>query len=211
SALHLAAKHNQARSIDALIEGGAELELEDRKGYTPLHVAATFDSEAAIRALLRHGAEIDTIATDDMLSPVGSAITEGHKAAVAILLAAGADVTCREGGKSGLDHAVWASQDVAGSQDGEDSGVGHDTLERRMDVVRILLQHGADAAEVDSGGYTALHTAAWLDLVPAIDLLVEAGANLEAKLEENEHTPLLVATADAGNVAAIKALVSHGA
>ncbi|CAM9872900.1 unnamed protein product, partial [Ectocarpus fasciculatus] len=60
------------------------------------------------------------------------------------------------------------------------------------------------------GGRTALHWAAWAN-ASAIDLLVEAGANLEAKGGVDEATPFHFAAGQGGNAAAIEALARHGA
>ncbi|CAM9997383.1 unnamed protein product [Scytosiphon promiscuus] len=208
SALHHAAKHDEEGSIVALVEGGARLELEDDEGFTPLHVAAAFDSEAAIRALIRHGAEVEAV-TNDNLTPVMLAIKEGHEGAVGTLIAAGADIHSQGGTQSGLEHAVWSAARAVDSEEGD--YIPHDAMEKGISLVRTLLRHGARAGDASHGGRTALHTAGWLDLAPVIDILVEAGADVDAKTEEGDKTPLFIACKNAGNVSAINALVRHGA
>ena len=61
AAIHRAAEGGQAGAIDALIEAGADIELKDSDGWTPLCLAAC-DTQCqatqfqAMRALLHHGA-----------------------------------------------------------------------------------------------------------------------------------------------------------
>lgn len=59
SALHEAADEDQAGSVDALIEAGADTELCSNVGLTPLANAAPLANAKSSLALLRHGAAID--------------------------------------------------------------------------------------------------------------------------------------------------------
>ncbi|CAN0362642.1 unnamed protein product [Ectocarpus fasciculatus] len=80
-----------------------------------------------------------------------------------------------------------------------------------IDLTRQLLQLGARATDSTSDGCTALHWAAWSMNASAIDLLVEAGANLETRTTYDGSTPLHLAASQGANAAAIEALVRHGA
>ncbi|CAM9955978.1 unnamed protein product [Ectocarpus sp. 6 AP-2014] len=51
---------------------------------------------------------------------------------------------------------------------------------RSLATMRALLQHGANVNSPDDLGFTALHWAAYFDASAEIDVLVEAGADLEA-------------------------------
>lgn len=191
SALHNAALHNAVNSIDALVKAGANLENRDAEARTPLRVAAGGDTEAALLALLRHGADKESKGVDG-LTPLLDAMENDLWGIATALMAAGADVNVRDesNGYSPLDCAVRS--------DG-------------MDLTRQVLQRGAIAAESSSDGCTALHWAGWNMNASAIDLLVGAGANLEAKLAAEEVTPLNLAARQAGNAAVIEALARHGA
>lgn len=185
TALHYAAEHNQVASIDLLVEAGANLELQDLRGHTALHIAAYFpDCEAAVLALLRHGE--DTEKRDyNSLTPLLVAIKERHYNAAMALIAAGADV-CAAAYYSALELAIHTEC---------------------IDIVRLLVQHGASAIEPRlDRGFTPLHWAAWCNNAPAIDFLVESGANME---EENLVMP--GGAWHAQNLEAITALVHHGA
>lgn len=189
TALHHAAKHNQVGSIDALVDAGADLELQSTTESTALHFAAAFpDCEAAVLALLRHGADKEAMDVDG-LTPLLVAVQKGNEASAMALIAAGAD--CSGGDRhSSLELAVEG---------------------RCVALMRVLVENGANVSDSRVGGHTPLHWAAWLDYGPAIDFLIESGANVEAKLDNGEDTPFHFASASAGNLEAIAALVRHGA
>ncbi|CBJ26705.1 ankyrin repeat protein [Ectocarpus siliculosus] len=191
SALHHAANHNAVDSIDALVNAGANLENRDAKGCTPLRVAAGCASEAALLALLRHGDDKESTGVDG-LTPLQDAMENDLWGIATALMAAGADVNVRDGsnGYSPLDCSVRS--------DG-------------MDLTRQVLQRGAIATASASDGYTALHWAGWNMNASAVDLLVEVGADLEAKVALDGCTPLHLAARQAGNAAVIEALARHGA
>lgn len=61
TATHRAAENNQACTIDALIEVGADIEVKtNTSGRTPLRDAALGDNRDAMLTLLRHGAAVNT-------------------------------------------------------------------------------------------------------------------------------------------------------
>ena len=76
--------------------------------------------------------------------------------------------------------------------DGGTSALDWATFHGRVDVMRYLLQHGVDVNDAsDKTGFTALHVGASSNQVGAIDVLVPAGADMDAGKGE---TPLHVAT-----------------
>ncbi|CAM9645025.1 unnamed protein product [Ectocarpus fasciculatus] len=78
--------------------------------------------------------------------------------------------------------------------------------------MQALIRHGVDVNAPDSNGCTALHSAAMGDKVGAIDVLVEAGANINVQGGKYElrYTPLHMAS-DKGSSEAALSLVKHGA
>ena len=62
-------------------------------------------------------------------------------------------------------------------------------LEKRADLVRILLEHGADPSRADHEGSTALHFAAQAHLPDVAQLLLDKGAPVDP-LDHLGQTPL---------------------
>ncbi len=83
---------------------------------------------------------------------------------------------------------------------------GRDDVEK----VRALLEEGADVNATQGDGMTALHRAARTGSLAMAELLIGAGANLEARTRLGEHTPLHVASAS-GRSGVVALLVAAGA
>jgi ankyrin repeat protein len=77
-------------------------------------------------------------------------------------------------------------------------------------AVLALLEQGAEVSAAQGDGMTALHWAAKLGDAELVDLLLLAGANIQAKTRIDATTPLLLA-AEAGNAGVIRALLAAGA
>jgi ankyrin repeat protein len=79
-----------------------------------------------------------------------------------------------------------------------------------IEAVRSLLKEGAEVNGAQGDGMTALHWAAELGGVELAEILIFAGANIEAVTRVGEYTPLHVAS-EAGNAAVAAALLKAGA
>jgi len=86
-------------------------------------------------------------------------------------------------------------------------------LEKRADLVKLLLEHHADPKRADHHGSTALHFAAMEHLPEVVQLLLDKGAVVDAK-DQLGNTPLFKALSTYRGVAngdAIWALLLAGA
>lgn len=86
-------------------------------------------------------------------------------------------------------------------------------LEKRADLVKLLLEHGADAKRQDRSATTALHFAAQAQQPEIVQLLIDKGAVIDAK-DSLGNTPLFKALSTFRGEAdgnAIWALVLAGA
>jgi uncharacterized protein len=81
---------------------------------------------------------------------------------------------------------------------------------RRAPVVRVLLQHGANANERDRRDVPILVWAAFVGDVDVIAALVERGADVNAASPAGD-TPLHIAAEFSNNPSAVSFLVAHGA
>jgi ankyrin repeat protein len=159
-----------------LEEKGADTNLADLRGNTPLHMAARSPYCGKMAPLLlEKGASIDS-KNGDGLTPLSIAIGFSNELAVSILLRNGADVHTRDiDGRTPLSHAVQKGS---------------------VRVILKLLEAGADIHSVDNKGRTL---ASWVvdtsyynddyEGDTALRLLVEKGADINARDNEG-RTPL---------------------
>ena len=64
TALSWASHNGDLNMMDALIQSGADVNLANHRGYTPLMMACIAEQEAAAVYLLRHGAQPDLVTSD---------------------------------------------------------------------------------------------------------------------------------------------------
>ncbi|CAM9954551.1 unnamed protein product [Ectocarpus sp. 13 AM-2016] len=187
-ALHEAVRRGHIAIAELLLENGASVHDEEDDHGIPLHAAAEGGSVEAARLLFLNGADID-YQDCDHTTPLSRAITKGHISMVGALLAAGADLTVRltEFDMSLLDLAA-SSQDV--------------------EILRMLIDHGMEVNLAAAFG-TALHWAAKANSANAIDVLVGAGADIQAR-DMSGSRPLHCA-ADQASLETILALLNLGA
>ena len=80
----------------------------------------------------------------------------------------------------------------------------------RVDVVRALVQGGADIDKAKEDGYTPLYVASWKGHVDVVRALMEGGADIGKADEEYGRTPLHIAS-EYGEVEVARALMEGGA
>jgi ankyrin repeat protein len=229
TALHLAAERGYTHLIGLLVEQGADIDLEDTQGATPLdaalahghnqtaiqlialgtildvpngttsalHVATKAGSVEVVTALLAAGASAIQLDPDNN-TPLHLAAAAGHAAVVGLLLAApdmhpdmaaittlhtalhaaaeaGQAEVCQQLVEAGADvHAFDISTGL--------TALGYAVTHQRLSTVRALL-----AAGTDPNVRRTLQTAVSMGVSDELCvLLVEAGANIDATIENGE-------------------------
>jgi ankyrin repeat protein len=82
---------------------------------------------------------------------------------------------------------------------------------RRERIVRVLLQHGANANERDTRKTPILMWAAFLGQLDVVTDLVEHGADVNASNPATGDTPLHFAAGSSDNPSVVEFLIAHGA
>ncbi|WP_438431491.1 ankyrin repeat domain-containing protein [Gorillibacterium sp. sgz500922] len=143
--------------------------MAENDSVTRLFQAAQAGDAPALEELLQAEPELANRENEDGLTPLGFAAHFGSPAAVRVLLEHGADVEALSHSRVPYipsNTALHAA--IAG--------------ERSVEVIRLLLDRGADPNRTDSDGHTCLHAAAFHDDgTEILQLLIGRGAELNAR------------------------------
>lgn len=91
--------------FNLLVQGGANPNIRDKKGVTPLVLASNLGNMVAVEALIRAGAQVD-VANNAGETPLMLAIHSSNAALMRLLLEAGANVDRYDNsGRSARDYA----------------------------------------------------------------------------------------------------------
>ncbi|MDH4271667.1 MAG: ankyrin repeat domain-containing protein [Candidatus Aminicenantes bacterium] len=156
--LHLAAQGRHLEVLRYLVDKGADLDALDNNGIAPLHILARSGQTEAARFLIEKGADID-IKDPVKLTPLNMAAESGLEAMVKMLIEKGANIENK--------HAYGRTPLVGAARERGD-----------INVIRTLLDAGADVNSSDRWGETALDLAAWRGFEEVVNLLLERGAAL---------------------------------
>jgi ankyrin repeat protein len=185
----IAVNANRPKAIEFLVKRGADPNLTDWDGETPLHKAARSPTDLeVVRTLIRLGAHVNAAgAWAPRMTPLQHACRAGDTAVVRLLLEHGADPNLTEhvDGWTALRFAVFDNQ---------------------PEIIRILLEYGADVF-IHDGWHTPLDSAVHGGKREEARALYWAA---EEKRPEAYGTPLHAA-ANKGDTATVEALIESGA
>jgi ankyrin repeat protein len=210
SALWAAVIGNHLECAKLLLEQGADPNSTVEAGGTPVSNAMRKGNDALVSLLYAHGASM----TLDSACWIGrielaAEIIKGDPASInaggdygALCMAAGyghMDIV-KMLVRNGADlNAPWYANNYIGY-----------AVDTGMDMVKYLLDSGADPNNANWQGVTYLHRAAWLGNIPFARILLEYGATLDAIDTEYETTPLGWA-AKFGQTEMVRFLLEKGA
>lgn len=236
--LHLAAKAGTPEVVSLLLEKGANPNVRDKEGQTPLYAMAMFaEHRAEIAAmLLKKGADYNVVIEEygRKGTPLVAAFEHGDVALIAAMLDNGVPLDAKEaakgrsllqlaeeydrGGQRGL-MAFLLKRGVAIKGRGAATKLHLTILESSEHDFEQAFDKNIDVNAVDEQGRTALHVActakreSGIDqagLLNKIDLLLKRGANVNVKDKDGE-TPLHLAAQAGLNAAIEEGLLDHGA
>lgn len=181
--IRVAVRALHADLMRLLIKGGADFTAVDRHDRTLLHEVVDVAGEVSgSKSLLRECASMLLDAGVDQnarhsfgLSPLHEAILLGRQSLVELFLQRGADIR--------TTHSYRIVNPKAPRDEAtEQFSLLHAAVTRpNLDIVALLLEHGADVADVDGKGRTPLHWATELRAdASVVQLLLESGADPHA-------------------------------
>lgn len=199
--------NNRGRNIKKIMQAGVDngvsLDIQNDQGWAPLHFAVAYDSLDAVKVFLEHGADANQ-AENDQWTPLHFAAFHGNDPIASILLKSGADPLLRN--RAGLLPSSLSLNE------------GHTKLAATLaEAAYARAQDLASPAPVEQqeadGDYDC---EAGIDFFLLMDLLRNAKTQPSSPLNANMvmsytsgHSPLTVATCR-GDVDAVRELVEMG-
>ena len=221
-ALFVAAGSGYTKVVRVLLELGASPDLPNKQGATPLSHAAFRGQLASLGLLLAHGADPNAAAPLHAALGKGAALRgKSLSKAVQKLLKAGAKADTTALAMAAEAGEAAAASVLLGAGVAVDEAVGRSgttpllkaAAAGRAELVTLLASHGADVnatAGESMYGAPALYLAAQGGHTEACAALLDAGAWVDATLQQIGISPLFVA-AERGALPAVRLLLSYGA
>ena len=172
----------------SLLRRGADVNVIDESGMSPLHRASQSGDTDTVRMLLEHDAAVDILNSFGDTSFMLASLT-GEIGVLRLLHQWGADVNFHN--KDGLSPIEVATR------------AGH------LNVVRLLIETGAQVNTQDKKDWSPLHSASIDGSVEIAELLLQHGADVGSR--DNDGWTPLYAASRSGHVQILELLTQHGA
>ncbi|XP_056153973.1 histone-lysine N-methyltransferase EHMT2 [Lampris incognitus] len=173
SALHAAAQRGLLEVCYMLVQAGAKVDAQDKALRTPLLEAIINNHVEVARYLVQNGATVYH-AEDDGYTGLHHAAKLGNLDIVNLLLETGqVDINAQDSG--GWTPIIWAAE------------------HKHLDVIRALLNRGADVTIKDKEMNVCLHWASFAGSVDIAELVLNAGCSLSS-VNIHGDTPLHIAS-----------------
>ena len=241
-----AVKRQDAEAISILLREHADVNAAQPDGATALHWAVHWDDVTTAQRLLGAGARVNA-ANELGVTPLSMACENGHGPMVTVLLQGGADpnltlgarppalmLCAHTGSLDGVKALVARGANVNAREPRRDqTALMWAVAERHPDIVRVLLDHGADlharsrlsrlrvnlgdpndiytgvVGDVSRGSSTALLFATRSGDVQSARLLLDAGANVNDSAPDGNSA--LIVAVHSNQTAVARLLLQKGA
>jgi ankyrin repeat protein len=183
--IHMAVELDWVEGLCAFVAAGADLNLADERGDTPLMIAVIHKKPAVAQALIDGGADLERRNANGF-TPLSYVVRMN----------------------AGVRIVAIPFTVIDGVQT-ESADRGPDLRANAMAVARVLLAAGAAVDAEDRGGMTALHYAAGMGDLEFASLLLDGGARVT--LANANGSTALHAAASQGHRALVQLLLERGA
>jgi uncharacterized protein len=166
AAMFAAVERNRADVVALLLELGVSVNVEDEKRQRALHVAAYHDAADVAQLLIERGAEVDPVEERWGGTPLGGAVHFQHRRTSELLARYSRDVwhLVFTGHVERLREVLAGEPGLARTSSRDQNHTPlmwlPDDEARALEVIELLLAHGADPALRSSDGLTAADYAA---------------------------------------------------
>lgn len=178
--LHHAVKQGHMTVVELLISKGFNSELRDKLFRTSLHLACLLGHAVIAEFLIK--SNIDSLNSKDLRGRgcIHFAACAPTSNCLSIILSYSKELISLldSYGRSALHYAVLNSSP------------------EQLDVIRILLENGADLNAVDKDGRTVLHYVAEAGITRAIPFLIQKGIDLSKRDYKKQKTAIELAVSD---------------
>jgi ankyrin repeat protein len=220
--LHHAAGFGAVETMRLLLDRGADVNVKNRRGSTPLHWA--IHGEAKVRLLIARGATINVRQIEGRTPLFLAASLANSNGTLRLLLAQGANpnIATANGqtplmvaaGRGHVD-AVRMLLDAKATVDAK-NGAGETALmlaagDGNPQAVALLLERGADPRARSKRNETALGNAATAGVEETVRLLLDRDADVNIRNIRGYSPLMLAASSDAIPAGAVKLLLAKGA
>lgn len=199
TSFQLAIERGMATVAAKMLKSGANINAADADGVTPLgHALAQFNMPL-VKTLVLNGADVNRPAGEGGLSPLSliagnTDLNDGKKRAefVSFLISRGADPD-QKSPTNGLTPLASAILTANGEW-----------------AMSELLSHEIDADAVDNDGFTPIYYTLHKTTTTALEMMINSGADVNARHMVDGRTPLIEAVAQK-NAPAVRLLLDAGA
>ena len=227
TATHSAVYHESIPMLMTLLKYHVNVNIADHKGKTALFLAVWKNHPDMIRLLLENNAEVNTTKEVNFnqdansefakVTPAMYAAATGYIRGLELLMNFGADPHFRENDhkRSALFYASLYNQKQCVDIIVRESDFGKTLIEAcnkgHVDYVKLLLEFNPDLEATDNQGETAIAKTTKHKDTDLLEILLEAGAELDPDLPNEDSKSPLMSAAYHGNAEHMKILLDKGA